>query len=139
MIPHQQMCGWSASIIDSLRNHNESAVFVGILAGGKGDQLVAVLCGDTRIVEGFCFAFGDVCVELFRGFCVRELIVSELACGTCVNDGFENCDDLVGLLFVKGIKTEGFVIFPEALVPELFEVREHGAVFLMMTINNQVI
>ena len=59
---------------------------MGVLAGGKGDQLVAGLSGHARVVKTVALGLGNKGLKFFVRFRIHEQMVLEIAAG-CSLDG----------------------------------------------------
>ena len=56
-----------------------------------------------------------------------------------VTGGLEHREDLISTAFMNGIKSEGLVVFPEALLHEEVQIVEHGAVFHVVAVDGHIV
>ena len=120
-----------------LGDYHQSAQIAVALAGGQGDQLVAVLGGGFDLIQAQRFALGNKFIKNIGVLgVVKQMIGKAFAVGAgCLEHG----DNLVGVAFVQGVKLDIFVAFVEILFLVLVQMAEHRAVEHVVAVNGHIV
>ena len=118
--------------IKQLCHNHHPPVCPGILAGGKGDELVAVFGGYARIVKRQLLAPGNKRIKIFFLLGLDEVVI--LKTFLRVGHRLEGGNYLIFAKAVQGIETDGLVLPVEILAFVFAQVGEHAAVVHVVAI-----
>ena len=122
---------------NKLGNHHEAFVIGGsvLVAGGKGEELVAVFDRYAGVIESQLYTVVQVVLET-KSVCVYNIVIIEIGLG---NIDFKNRNDLISAMLVQGVKIDvgiGIVVFFFCV---LVEGCKHRAVSHIVTENSHIV
>ena len=120
-----------------LGDDHQAAVAQCILAGGEGNQLIAILSADAGVIEAHALDIADELIEFLGILGIVEPVVGEEV--FVVDIDLEHRDDLVGVVIVDGVKLDKLMLFPEGFAVVAVEVVEHRAVLLVVAVDDHII